>query len=135
MLSMAVVASPDYLARRGVPDSPEDLVQHNCIGYRHTSSGALFDWEFTSPEVEGHDLAIEPKGNFVSNDDEATIQAALQDIGLAQHMDFSVRKYLDSGSLIRAARQVQAISGVLSLRPQPRADAIQGARADGLSYR
>lgn len=105
MLSLAVVASPDYLARRGVPNTPEDLVRHNCIAYRHTSSGALFDWEFTSPEVEGHDLALEPKGNFVSNDDGQTIQAALQGIGLVQHMDFSVRRHLDDGSLVRVLEE------------------------------
>ena len=44
---------------------------------------------------------MKTKGNFVSNDDDETVQAALQGIGLVHHMDFSVRKHLDDGSLVR----------------------------------
>jgi DNA-binding transcriptional LysR family regulator len=76
---------------------PGDHMRRSRKPRRATVSGDAF----TSPEVEGHDLALEPKGNFVSNDDDETIQAALQGIGLVQHMDFSVRKYLDDGSLVR----------------------------------
>lgn len=30
----AVVASPDYLRRNGVPEKPEDLARHSCLVYR-----------------------------------------------------------------------------------------------------
>jgi DNA-binding transcriptional LysR family regulator len=30
---MAVVAAPTYLARRGVPQTPDDLEAHNCIAF------------------------------------------------------------------------------------------------------
>lgn len=104
MLSMVVVGSPDYLARRGVPQTPEDLIRHNCLCYRQTSSGAIYGWEFTSPDVEGHDFSVEPKGNFISNDDDSTVRAALEGVGLVQHMDFAVAKHLAEGTLVRVLK-------------------------------
>lgn len=100
MVQLAVVGSPEYLQRRGVPQSPSDLTRHNCVGFRHTSSGAIFEWEFTSPDVENHDLTFNPNGTFTTNDDASMIRAALQGIGLVQHMDFAVREHLDDGSLV-----------------------------------
>lgn len=101
MLEMAVVGSPDYFRRRGKPETPADLVHHNCLCLRHTSSGAIHGWEFTSPDSEHHDFVVEPKGTFVTNDDDGTIRAALQGVGLVQHMEFAVREYLEDGTLIR----------------------------------
>lgn len=101
MLEMAVVGSPDYFKRHGKPESPADLVHHNCLCYRHTGSGAIFNWAFTSPDVDGHDFVVEPTGNFTTNDDEDMIRAALQGVGLVQHIDIAVRKHLRAGSLVR----------------------------------
>lgn len=36
MLEMAVVGSPGYFERRGIPETPADLIRHDCIGYRQT---------------------------------------------------------------------------------------------------
>lgn len=104
MLEMAVVGSPDYFKRHGKPESPAELVRHNCLCYRHTGSAAIYNWAFTSPEVDGHDFVVEPTGNFTTNDDEDMIRAALQGVGLIQHIDISVRKHLRDGSLVRVLR-------------------------------
>jgi DNA-binding transcriptional LysR family regulator len=43
---MAVVASPDYLARHGAPATPRDLAAHNCIGFnfaRHCDKWPFVD--------------------------------------------------------------------------------------------
>lgn len=101
MLRMAVVGSPDYFKRHGKPQTPTELVQHNCVRFRHVGSGAIFNWEFTSPDIEGHDFEVEPRGSFTTNDDDGLIRAALAGIGLVQHIDATVRPYLDQGSLIR----------------------------------
>ncbi|ULU26663.1 LysR family transcriptional regulator [Dyella terrae] len=45
---MVVCASPDYLARRGTPATPDDLLTHDCLG--HTRWGPRHAWRF-----EGHD--------------------------------------------------------------------------------
>ncbi|HBN8522204.1 LysR family transcriptional regulator [Pseudomonas aeruginosa] len=101
MLEMAVVGSPAYFERYGKPETPAELVQHNCLSYRSTGSGAIYRWEFSSPETEGHTFAVEPQGGFITNDDDGMIRAALQGVGLMQHMNLAVRQYLADGSLIR----------------------------------
>jgi len=42
---MAIVAHPDYLAAHGRPTTPQDLLAHDCISLRLTSSGGLYAWE------------------------------------------------------------------------------------------
>ncbi|WP_090493344.1 LysR family transcriptional regulator [Myxococcus virescens] len=101
MLAMAVVGAPAYFARRSPPKTPADLVHHNCLNYRHTGSGALYEWEFTSPGSNGHDFSVETKGNLITNDDDSMLRAALQGVGLIQHIDIVVRKHIDDGSLVR----------------------------------
>lgn len=39
-LEMAVVATPAYFACHGTPKTTADLLEHNCVGYRRTGSGA-----------------------------------------------------------------------------------------------
>lgn len=104
MLEMAVVGSPDYFARHGEPGTPADLARHNCLNYRFTTGGAIHQWEFTAPDVEGHVFTVEPQGNFVTNDDDGMIRAALQGVGLIQHLDLAVRRHLDGGALVRVLR-------------------------------
>ncbi|MCD4485853.1 LysR family transcriptional regulator [Chromobacterium vaccinii] len=103
-LEMAVAASPDYFARHGEPASPEDLARHNCVRFRHTTSGAIFHWEFSAPGEAGRDFTVEPLGNYTTNDDESMIRAALQGGGLIQHLDLALRPYLADGRLVRVLR-------------------------------
>ncbi|WP_205962446.1 LysR family transcriptional regulator [Paraburkholderia phosphatilytica] len=49
--SRVVCASPDYIARRGVPKEPRDLADHDCI-VLVTASGAINDWRFTRGSEE-----------------------------------------------------------------------------------
>jgi DNA-binding transcriptional LysR family regulator len=99
-LSMAVVASPAYLDRRGVPTAPQDLMTHACIGYRYAGSGALYEWEFADP-VSGREVVVSPTCRFVTGNDQDLIGAALAGVGLAQHFDATVRPLLDDGRLVR----------------------------------
>lgn len=100
-IEMAVVGSPDYFKRYGVPQTPADLVQHNCLAYRFTSSGTLDRWSFTTPDAEGHTQVFEPRGSAVFNDDESMLKAALQGIGLIKYLDICVREQLESEALVR----------------------------------
>ena len=101
MLEMAVVASPGYFERHGKPESPQDLVQHDCVRYRMTTGGGLLPWEFSAPGKDSHLFYVEPQGSIITNDDDAMIRAALQGAGLVQHLDIAVHSYLDDGSLVR----------------------------------
>ena len=72
--------------------------------YRQAGAGTIYAWEFTTPGDGGHDFSVETKGNFVTNDDEGMLRAALQGVGLIQHMDLAVRKHLEDGSLVRVLK-------------------------------
>lgn len=100
-LEMAIVGSPEYFERYGVPETPADLMKHNCLAYRFTSSGTIDRWSFTSPDEEKRTVVFEPQGNAVFNDDDSMLRGALQGVGLVQHIDLCVRQHLADGSLVR----------------------------------
>jgi DNA-binding transcriptional LysR family regulator len=75
-----VVASPDYLHRRGRPEVPADLQAHNCIRQRF-ASGAIHQWAF---EKRGKSLEVMVKGSLVVSDGELSLRAALDGVGLAR---------------------------------------------------
>lgn len=101
MLEMAIVGSPAYFAHHGILQTPADLMQHNCLAYRYTSSGTIDRWTFTSPDAEARTVVFEPQGSAVFNDDESMLRAALQGVGLIQHIELCVRPHLESGALVR----------------------------------
>ncbi len=103
-ISMAVVASPAYLAAASAPTTPFDLERHNCLRMRHGNSPALSPWEFTDPG-DSREFTIDPGGSFVTNGDDIILSAALQGVGLVMHMDFAVRRYIEAGKLVRVLEE------------------------------
>jgi DNA-binding transcriptional LysR family regulator len=101
MLEMAVVGSPDYFERHGRPDAPSDLMSHNCLCYRQTTSGGIYKWEFSSPDATGHDFTFDPNGSLITNDDDGMLRAAMQGVGLVQHMNLAVDPWIRQGALER----------------------------------
>lgn len=71
------VASPDYLARRGVPATPGDLVRHDCVVYTRLATGAR--WHFGGP---GGPHAVDVDGRFRANNSEAVREAVLAGLGI-----------------------------------------------------
>jgi DNA-binding transcriptional LysR family regulator len=100
-LHMAIVGSPAYFERHGIPKTPTDLMQHNCLAYRFASSGAIDHWSFTSTDAGRRTVVFEPQGNAVFNDDASMLRAALQGVGLIKYLDLCVRQHLADGSLVR----------------------------------
>lgn len=79
-MPLTVVGSPDYLARHGVPQTPRDLLQHNCIRYRFHSSKRIAPWEFQGEEGV---YSVDVQGNLINNTLPASIDLARQGLGLA----------------------------------------------------
>ncbi|HEV7816942.1 MAG TPA: LysR family transcriptional regulator [Janthinobacterium sp.] len=97
-LRAAIVASPDYLARRGVPTDPAMLHDHDCIVFRGTSSGLLYPWDL---EKDGERRQVPVTGRLISNDSLPVLQAALDGVGLAYLYEEYVERFLRSGHLVR----------------------------------
>ncbi len=93
---LVAVASPDYLAERGRPAHPRDLVRHRCINMRHETSGGLYAWEF---EKDGEALRVRVEGQLTFNNSYAMVDAAVSGFGVAYVPDSIVRTQIASGAL------------------------------------
>lgn len=88
-------ASPKYLATHGIPTSPQDLVNHNCI--RYVYEGQPLAWEFL---IDGDWQTIPVQGSFNSDNGEALRNAALTGLGISRLLGFQVRQDIQRGDLI-----------------------------------
>lgn len=87
------VASPAYLKERGTPQTPADLVNHNCI------IGNFGDeWKFQEPN--GDTLSVHVKGSVTLHNGDAVREAAVSGIGIAQSTWWLFRKELELGRLV-----------------------------------
>jgi DNA-binding transcriptional LysR family regulator len=91
-----VVASPEYLARRGVPLTPPDLAAHDTIFGMARSSAR--EWRF-GPSARGAIVRLSPR--LLVDDVEAQLQAAQAGRGIARPLSYQVTEQLAAGSLIR----------------------------------
>jgi DNA-binding transcriptional LysR family regulator len=92
-----VVASPEYLKAHGVPECPEDLLKHHCIGWRPTHRTAPYRWEFAKGG-NAFDIAVEPQ--ITSNDLWFLLRSALAGAGLTFATAETFRPYVERGELV-----------------------------------
>lgn len=86
------VASPDYLAQAGIPQSPADLRRHNCISYALLSTGTLW-------HLAGH-APVQIQGTFRADSPDALRAAALHGIGIAVNARWLFEDDLAQGRLV-----------------------------------
>jgi DNA-binding transcriptional LysR family regulator len=84
------VASPEYIRGRGLPRTPEDLAEHECL-MQGTES-----WPFIS---NGKTIAVRPQGRFKADNGVALAAAALAGLGIAALPEFLVDASIASGAL------------------------------------
>ncbi|AFK56896.1 LysR family transcriptional regulator [Tistrella mobilis] len=96
-----VAASPDYLARRGRPEVPEDIARHDCIRFRLARSRRIYRWEFERPGPDGtaQALSVDPPGDIVTNDTKLVRTFALQGLGLVYGSELMLAEDLAAGRL------------------------------------
>jgi DNA-binding transcriptional LysR family regulator len=92
-----VVASPDYLEKAGMPETPDDLNRHNCIRHRFPS-GTIFSWTLSNDAGE---LSFTPRGNLTVNDSRHAVQAAVRGVGLTSVAEPYAANDLAAGRLVR----------------------------------
>ena len=91
-----VVGAPEYLARYGTPERPEDLLRHECITFRSKTTGALYAWEL---ERGRRNWRVPVRGGVVSNDGPLGVSLAELGLGLAYTLESRVLEQLRSGRL------------------------------------
>ncbi|MDQ1187070.1 LysR family transcriptional regulator [Agrobacterium larrymoorei] len=95
----ALAASPEYLARKGTPRHPQDLLLHDCILGRF-SGRAIPPWEF---ERDGEEVFINPKGSLVvqlGGGTDLGIDAAIAGSGMIYIFEDWLRPHFERGDLV-----------------------------------
>jgi DNA-binding transcriptional LysR family regulator len=96
-LRPAIVGSPAYFASHDKPASPRDLLQHQCIRFRHKGE-SVYKWELDKGDES---LEIAVRGSLLLDELDLVIEAAVAGAGLAWVSEDRVVEHLASGSLIR----------------------------------
>jgi DNA-binding transcriptional LysR family regulator len=101
-LEFSTVASPDYLARNGVPSLPADLSYHNCIKYCWNRDARAEPWTFSKTD-EKIDVAI--AGSPVVNDPIVALQAGLDGLGIVQLPKVWIEPLVTEGRLVKLVQE------------------------------
>jgi DNA-binding transcriptional LysR family regulator len=91
-----LVASPSYLERWGVPESPDDLSRHQCVLFNGFPKPS--EWKLIGPEGP---VSVPVEGRVATNNVETLTSAAKQGLGITVGATLSVGPALLSGELVR----------------------------------
>jgi len=95
-LPLVTLASPAYLARHGVPQTPDDLTQHRLIGLRLPASGRMMPWLFRAPNGTRR---LQPECALVVDGSDALRTAIALGAGIGQVGSEGTAALLASGTL------------------------------------
>ena len=103
-------ASPKYLARRGAPAVPSDLVRHDCIGIRQ-GNDAYGVWRLSSGKGRREQTeTVKVRGALTTNDGEIAVRWALDGHGIVMRAEWDIERYLASGRLVQVLPQYRTPS-------------------------
>lgn len=101
---LLVAASPDYLARAGVPQRPEELSDHACFTYAYSSTGN--QWQFFSGgETDGEPVNVRIRGPINANNGLLIGEMAASGAGIAMAPCFILAPLIKSGRLQRVLQE------------------------------
>lgn len=110
------VASPAYIAEHGQPETPEDLVNHNCI--RLSTVDAFNDWQMGDGDKR---KVFRITGNFDTTSSDALLHAALAGVGIAKLSTHLVSDAFKDGRLVRVLPDyIEDASNILAIYPNKR---------------
>lgn len=105
-LEWVTCASSAYIAARGIPEHPDDLLsvtgegqggRHTISGYFSSLTGRAFPLEFNR---HGERVAVKPGDGTSFNESTAHVNALLHGLGVGQTFRFAVAPFLGDGSLV-----------------------------------
>ena len=91
----SIVATPDYLKRRGIPECPDDLLEHDLVTWG--DGNPINDWHFV---VNGREQLIRTRSTVTINNGDSILAAVLAGGGLAMLASFMTGEYVQSGRLL-----------------------------------
>ena len=116
-----ICASPDYLARHGVPAQPQHLAHHDGISFKGFAISP--EWRYRRDSAA---FTVEPRSRLAVNTTDAAIQAALAGLGIIRVLSYQVSDHLRSGSLKELLTE---------FAPEPLPVSVVHAEADPVSVK
>ncbi|WP_438299736.1 LysR family transcriptional regulator [Pseudomonas sp. NMS19W] len=114
--TLTVCASPDYVARRGMPLTPEDLQQHDCLSFAYPAGDDWQSvekrWRLSGPNGE---IMVDVSGPMLMNTSAGLHQAARTGMGIVMLPDALVEQDLRDGKLVTVMPDYQPPSRPLHL--------------------
>ncbi len=92
-----VCAAPLYLARKGAPERPDDLFEHDCIGFRLATTGRMFRWPLL---LDGKRVELAPPARLIVDDGEAMAAVAVEGAGIALLATYIAAPFIRAGTLV-----------------------------------
>jgi len=105
-------ASPEYLARHGVPTSPNELAKFSCVGFTQPTTGQEVPWVF---EKDKRRIVYTPTSRIWINHAEAVIGAAVAGGGIIQLLSLSLSPLIAAGTLKPVLTDWSAIGPSISV--------------------
>ncbi len=106
-----VCASPDYFKRHGIPKTPQDLKQHNCINFVYPQTRRVFEWRFQHGSCynggnphnalphQGEQLEMSVEGSLRFDHAESLLEAAIAGAGIVQVLNYVAGRAIARGEL------------------------------------
>ncbi|TFW27914.1 LysR family transcriptional regulator [Duganella callida] len=115
---LCAFASPAYLAERGTPRHPDELMRHDCVNFRFQSSGQLLRWPFL---IGGRVVEITPPSWAVANASDAIAEMLVAQGGIGISPTYVAARYVQRGELVPVLAECAVDrSTITALWPQSR---------------
>ncbi|MBA8903311.1 MULTISPECIES: LysR family transcriptional regulator [unclassified Phyllobacterium] len=103
-----ICASPDYLAKRGVPETPDELISahHDCLLLRYPGSKEYY-WTLQTPDGP---RKLEVSGPYDSDDGDVLTRWALDGRGIINKPLFEVKSHVNDGTLVPILQNTPPVS-------------------------
>lgn len=113
---LVLCASPKYLQARGAPQHPNELADHDVIGYSLLAMGE--QWQFTGPDGP---ITVKVRPHIWSNNGDTCVAACLRGAGIQLQPTFLIARELASGELVEVLPRYRSIElGIYAVYPSRR---------------
>lgn len=102
-----LVASSDYLRRRGTPAHPNDLAAHQCLLYLRDAAGQSWSFEREAGRKGAERVSVPVSGPLRANNSEVLREGVLGGLGIGLLPDFTAAGHLGAHQLVQVLPQWQ----------------------------